>query len=246
MSFLKNILGRVFAVWAALAFCLTLLLVLLPIWALGLFPEPRRSRLFQPIIQVWMGIFFFLTGVRRSYKGRKNFKKGEAYVIVCNHRSYMDPPLSSPGIPTANKTIAKSEMLKIPLFSIIYRRGSVLVNRKSEESRKASYVRMRDVLTRLNLHMCIYPEGTRNRGTETFGRFHDGAFRLAIETGKSMIPALIFHSEKVLPNDKGLFFWPHRVAMHFLPPISPAGKTTDQLRDEVHAVMKAYYENTKA
>ncbi|RYY64140.1 MAG: 1-acyl-sn-glycerol-3-phosphate acyltransferase [Chitinophagaceae bacterium] len=121
----------------------------------------------------------------------------------------------------------------------------MLVNRKSEESRKQSYVRMRDVLLRLRLHMCIYPEGTRNRGSEPLTRFHDGAFRLAVETGKPVIPALLFNSDKVLPNDKGFFFWPHRVAMHFLAPVSPVGKTTEQLRDEVFAIMNTYYKETK-
>jgi 1-acyl-sn-glycerol-3-phosphate acyltransferase len=245
MSFLKNILGRIFAVWAALMFCATLLVFLIPIWAIGLFPEPRRSHIFQPIIQVWMGLFFFLCGLRRRYRGRENFKKGQNYIVVCNHASYMDPPLSSPGIPGANKTIAKAEMMKIPLFSIIYRRGSVLVDRKSEESRKASYGKMRDVLLRLGLHMCIYPEGTRNRSGETLTRFHDGAFKLSVETGKPVIPALLFNSAKVLPTHKGFFFWPHPVAMHFLPAVSPAGKTVEGLRDEVFAIMKNYLETEK-
>ncbi|RYY82622.1 MAG: 1-acyl-sn-glycerol-3-phosphate acyltransferase, partial [Chitinophagaceae bacterium] len=164
MSVIKNVLGRVFALWAALVFCITLLIVLLPLWALGFVAEPRRSQLMQPIFRGWMAVFFTLSGVRRSYRGRQHFQKGENYVVVCNHRSYLDPPLSTPGIIGGNKTIAKHEMVKIPLFGIIYRRGSVLVNRKSEESRKQSYVRMRDVLLRLRLHMCIYPEGTRNRG----------------------------------------------------------------------------------
>ncbi|TCJ19095.1 1-acyl-sn-glycerol-3-phosphate acyltransferase [Flaviaesturariibacter flavus] len=245
MSSLKNILGRVFAVWAALVFCLTLLIVLIPIWVIGLYPEPKRSHIFQPIIQGWMSVFFFLTGVRRRFRGREHFQKGQNYIIVCNHASYMDPPLSSPGIPGANKTIAKAEMEKIPLFGIIYRRGSVLVNRKSEESRKASYGKMRDVLVRLRLHMCIYPEGTRNRTGETLTRFHDGAFKLAVETGKPVIPATLFGSGQVLPTHKSFYFWPHPVAMHFLPPVSPVGKTVDQLRDEVFAIMKQHLETAK-
>jgi 1-acyl-sn-glycerol-3-phosphate acyltransferase len=242
MSVIKNVLGRVFAFWAALMFCATLLVALIPIWLIGIFPEPRRSHYFQPIIQVWMTAFFFLTGVRRRFRGRQNFKKGENYIVVCNHASYMDPPLSSPGIPGANKTIAKAGMAKIPIFGTIYRRGSVLVDRKNEESRKASYGKMRDVLQRLGLHMCIYPEGTRNRTDETLIRFHDGAFKLAVETGKSIIPAALFNSAKIMPASKTFYFWPHAVSMHFLPPVSPAGKTVEILRDEVFAIMKNYLE----
>ncbi|GAB4091941.1 lysophospholipid acyltransferase family protein [Flaviaesturariibacter terrae] len=246
MSAIKNVLGRVFALWAALLFVVTLLIVLIPLWLLGLVDEPRRSHLMQPIFRAWMAVFFFGTGVRRRYVGRKNFRKGVPYIVVSNHRSYLDPPLSTPGIAGGNKTIAKAEMVKIPLFGTIYRRGSVLVDRKSEESRKQSYVRMREVLTKLRLHMCIYPEGTRNRTGESLTRFHDGAFRLAVETGTPVIPALLFNSDKVLPNNKTFFFWPHPVSMHFLPPVSPEGKTTEQLREEVFGIMKQYYETTKA
>jgi len=192
---------------------------------------------------VWMKFFFVLSGVRRVIKGKKNFKKGENYVVVCNHNSFMDVPLSSPGIPGANKTIAKAEMAKVPLFGMIYKRGSVLVDRKSEESRRNSFSKMKAVLD-MGLHMCIYPEGTRNKTAEPLQRFHDGAFRLAAETGKQIIPALIFHTSKVLPR-KTFFFWPHKVEMHFLPPVPVENKTAQELKEEVFALMKNYLMNKK-
>jgi 1-acyl-sn-glycerol-3-phosphate acyltransferase len=237
---LKNILGKIFAVWAIILFVVTMLIMLIPAWIVGYWKEPKRSHIFHSMIEVWMGTFFILTGVRRIFKGKENFKKGENYVVVCNHNSFMDPPLSSPGIPGANKTIAKSEMAKIPLFGVIYKRGSVLVNRKSEESRKQSYSRMKKVL-QMGLHMCIYPEGTRNKTSEPLQRFHDGAFRLAVESRKDVIPAVIFNTKKVLPPEKGFFYWPHKVEMHFLPPVSSNEKTTEALKQEVFGIMKDYY-----
>jgi 1-acyl-sn-glycerol-3-phosphate acyltransferase len=240
MHLLKNILGRIFALWALLVFVAGLLVFLVPIWITGLWPEPKRTIYVFKIFDVWMTFFFILSGVRRKITGQKHFAKGKAYVVVCNHRSFMDVPLSSPGIPGANKTIAKIEMAKIPVFGMVYKRGSVLVDRKSEESRRASYSRMRDVLD-MGLHMCIYPEGTRNKTNEPLQRFHDGAFKLAAETGKEVIPAVIFHTKEVLPTHKTFFFWPRPVEMHFLPAISPSGKTTQQLKDEVFGVMKEYY-----
>lgn len=161
--------------------------------------------------------------------------------MICNHRSLMDPPLSTPAIPGPNKTIAKAEMAKIPLFGIMYKAGSVLVNRKSEEGRRQAYLKMREVLEQ-GLHMCIYPEGTRNKTAEPLQRFHDGAFRLAVESGKPLIPALIFNTGTVLPR-KPFFFWPAKVEMHFLAPIDVEGKTVQELKDEAFAVMKDYYTN---
>lgn len=231
----REILGRVFALWAAIIFVLSLLVVFLPIYFTKRFPEPKRTVRVFKTFRGWMKFWFTLSGVRRIFTGQDAFKEGRNYVVVCNHNSFMDVPLSSPGIPGANKTIAKSEMARIPLFGMIYKRGSVLVNRKSEESRRQSYQRMRDILN-MGLHMCIYPEGTRNKGKELLQRFHDGAFKLAVETGKEVIPAVIFHSAEILPR-KPFFFWPRPIEMHFLPPIPSQGKTVQALKEEVFSAM---------
>lgn len=91
------------------------------------------------------------------------------------------------------------------------------------------------------MHMSIYPEGTRNRGSEPLKSFHDGAFRLAVETKKEIIPAVIFNTRKVLPIHKGFYFMPHRLQIHFLPAISPANKTAKELKQEVFDTMWNYY-----
>jgi 1-acyl-sn-glycerol-3-phosphate acyltransferase len=240
MNFIKNILGRVFAFWALLVFTVTLLLIIIPVWITSFQPEPKRTISLFKIFLVWMKIFFVLAGVKRKFKGTENFKKGENYIVICNHRSFMDIPLSSPGIPGANKTIAKASMARIPLFGLIYKSGSVLVDRKNEQSRKASYTKMKEVL-RMGLHMCLYPEGTRNKTSEPLQRFHDGAFRLAIDTQKEIIPAVIFYTSIVLPRNKIFYFWPHKVEMHFLPPVSPQNRTIESIKEEAFEKMKEYY-----
>ena len=98
---------------------------------------------------------------------------------------------------------------------------------------------MKEVLKQ-GLHMCIYPEGTRNKTKEPLQRFHDGAFRLAIDMQKPIIPALIFNSAKAMPR-KTFFYWPTKVEMHFLPPIPVAGKSVQALKEEAFQIMKAYY-----
>ena len=136
MKLIKEIMGRIFALWAMVIFAGSLIIVFIPIWITGLWPEPKRTILVFKIFRAWMTFFFVFSGVRRLITGKNNFKKGENYIVVCNHNSFMDVPLTSPGIPLPNKTIAKTEMAKIPLFGMIYKKGSVLVNRKSEESRR--------------------------------------------------------------------------------------------------------------
>jgi 1-acyl-sn-glycerol-3-phosphate acyltransferase len=240
MRFIKNILGRIFALWAALVFVFTMLIILLPLWVIGLWKEPKRSFLMHRIYRAWMLVFFFMTGLRLRIKGKENFKAGENYVVVYNHNSMMDVPVSVPFMPGANKTIAKVELSRIPLFGIVYKRGSVLVNRKNEESRKMSYLKMKEVLE-MGLHMCIYPEGTRNKTVQPFQRFHDGAFRLSVDSGKSILPALIFNTATVLPR-KFFFFWPAKIELHYLAPVSPAGfSSAETLKQSVFELMKEYY-----
>lgn len=242
MKLIKEVLGRIFALWAAIIFTASLIVAAIPVWITGLWPEPKRTIIFFKIVHVWMTFFFTLSGVRRIIKGKEHFKKGQNYVVVCNHNSFMDVPLSVAAVKPANKTIAKVEMMKIPVFSLIYKRGSVLVDRKSEESRRKSFMKMKAVLE-MGLHMCIYPEGTRNKTSQPLQRFHDGAFKLAVETKKQVIPAVIFYTSKVLPR-KPFFFWPHKVEMHFLAPVSVENKTSQQLREEVFELMKNYLVNS--
>lgn len=241
MKIVKEIFGRIFAVWGIIIFAGSLLIASIPIWITAIWPEPKRTINFFKVVHVWMNFFFTFSGVRRIIKGKEHFKKGQNYVVVCNHNSFMDVPLSVTAVPP-NKTIAKIEMAKIPVFGMIYKRGSVLVDRKSEESRRKSFLKMKSVLE-MGLHMCIYPEGTRNKTSEPLQRFHDGAFKLAVETKKEIIPALIFYTSKVLPR-KPFFFWPHKVEMHFLPAVSVDNKTSQQLKDEVFIIMKNYLLNS--
>jgi 1-acyl-sn-glycerol-3-phosphate acyltransferase len=61
-----------------------------------------------------------------------------------------------------------------------------------------------------------------------------------VETGKPVVPTLIFHTKIVFPRRK-FYFWPHRVEMHFLEPVSSEGKTVEQLKEEVFRMMWNYY-----
>lgn len=240
MQLIKNITGRLLAIWAMLTFIITFLIIFIPSMLCWLIPEPKGQDLFIAIARIWMRVWLTLAGCPFEVKGKAHFKKGQAYIVTCNHNSMMDIPLSCPFIPGGNKTIAKSSFTKVPLFGFYYMKGAVLVDRKNEKSRRASYEKMKAVLAK-GMHMCIYPEGTRNRTADPLKKFHDGAFRLAVETGKPIIPSVIFGTKKAVPVDKTFFFRPGKIAIHFLNPVSPAGKTADQLKEEVFNITRDYY-----
>jgi 1-acyl-sn-glycerol-3-phosphate acyltransferase len=236
------IAGRLFALWAMLIFLITMVPAFLAILIIQLIKEPKRVALLRIINVIWMRIFFLLTFCRIKIIGRENFKKGENYIVISNHNSMMDILLLSPFIPGANKTIAKIEMSRIPLFGVIYKTGSVLVDRKNQDSRKESYTKMKEVLA-MGMHMCIYPEGTRNKTSAPLKEFHNGAFRLAIDTKKPIIPAVLFNTKKALPPDKPFYLHPCKMEMHFLPAREiKENDTYEGLKEEMFNLMSNYYQ----
>lgn len=240
MNTVKNILGRLFALWGMITFIITFLVVFIPSMLCWLIPDPAGQKIFIGIANVWMKVWLPLSGCRYIIKGKENFKKGETYIVACNHNSMMDIPLSSAFIPGGNKTIAKSSFTKVPLFGFYYMKGSVIVDRKSEKSRKESFEKMKAVLQK-HIHMCIYPEGTRNKTSDPLKKFHDGAFRLSVDSRKSIIPTVILNTKKVLPLHKSFFFWPGKIEMHFLQPVEPGSLSVDQLKEKVFTIMRDYY-----
>lgn len=242
MKILKNIFARIWAFWGLSSFAITFLIIFIPSMLSWLMPERMGQRWFILVARRWMDVWLLMVGCPVKINGREHFKKDVAYIVTCNHNSMLDIPLTSPYIPGGNKTIAKNTFKKVPIFGFFYMRGGILIDRKNEASRKSSFIRMKNVLAK-GIHMCIYPEGTRNRTPEPLKKFHDGAFRLAIETGHDIIPAVLFNTAKALPVTKTFYFLPTRLKMDFLPPISPKGKTVDELREEVFGVMAQHYKS---
>jgi 1-acyl-sn-glycerol-3-phosphate acyltransferase len=237
------VLGRLFMIYALLVFVATMLVVLLPIWIISMLPEPQRARALHPVFRLWMGVYMPLVFCPVFRKGKKNFKKGQQYVVVINHNSFVDIPVSSPWIPGPNKTLAKVEMSKVPLFGIIYKTGSILVDRTKPGSRRESFSKMQETLSQ-GTHLCLYPEGTRNKTNLPIQPFFDGAFITAIKAQMPIMPGVIFNTGKVLPHNKKFWGRPMPVRIHFLKPIPTEGLTIDdvaELKEKVHSIMETYY-----
>lgn len=242
MNIFKRIAGHIYFFLGMILFVATMLIVLIPAGIALLFPEPQRARIVHPTYRIWMGVFLPLVGCRVHCKGQHYFKKGENYVVVVNHNSLVDIPVSTPWIPGPNKTLAKVEMAKIPLFGIIYKAGSILVDRKKESSRKESFTEMQQTL-KSGLHLCLYPEGTRNKTAAPLQSFYDGAFIAAIRAQKPIVPAIIIGTKDILPNKPKLWARPKTIHYHFLEPIPTFGLSMsdrNELRDKVHHIMETY------
>ncbi|MEO8712936.1 MAG: lysophospholipid acyltransferase family protein [Parafilimonas sp.] len=240
MNLLKEIFGRIWALWALLFFVCSMFIAYLFYIPCHFLKEPQKANWHRHVSRVWMWLFLHAIGCPLTVKGAEYFKASTNYVIVSNHNSLMDVPVTTPFMPRANKTIARKDFAVIPVFGWIYSFGSVLVDRKSDASRRKSFEDMKHVL-HLGLDMVIYPEGTRNRTNDPLKSFYDGAFRLATDTKKQVMPTLIFNTKKVLPVHKTFFMLPHKLEMHFLPPVDSTNISSKELKEKVFTIMWDYY-----
>jgi 1-acyl-sn-glycerol-3-phosphate acyltransferase len=240
VNIIKNIFARIWAVWGIITFIATFLIIFIPAMVTYAIPQPKSQRIFIRIAKIWMDIWLRLIGCPVTTKGNEHFADGKTFIVTCNHNTLMDVPVTCPYIPGANKTIAKKSFAKIPLFGLFYRKGSILVDRSSDASRRKSIQDMKKTLA-LNIHMCIYPEGTRNRTNKPLKEFYDGAFKLAVDTKTSVIPCLLFNTNKALPINKTFYLMPNRLEMHFLPSVSAENISSKELREKVFRIMWDYY-----
>lgn len=243
MNVLKRIAGHLYLVYFLLLFLLTMLPAYIAVACIYRLPEPLRSRRLHRIFRVWMGIFMPLAGCPVRSRGKEYFLPGQQYVVVFNHNSFIDVPVSTPWVPGPGKTLAKIEISRVPLFGLIYKAGTILVDRKKEESRKESFTAMRRAL-HMGLHLTLYPEGTRNKSDGGLQPFHDGAFVVAIREQVPLIPALIFNTGKILPHRPRFWARPSPVCLDFLEPIPTAGlgmKDVPLLKERVWQIMNTYY-----
>lgn len=101
------------------------------------------------------------------------------------------------------RILGKAEMNKIPVFGAIYKRGTVSVDRSSMKARSKSFSELVSFIHK-KISVFICPEGTFNTTHRPLKSFYDGAFRIAIETQKPILPVLFLDTYDRL-NYKSIF-----------------------------------------
>ncbi len=244
MKIFKEIFGRIWALWTLVFFITSIFIALFFYLPLLFMPYKKAAEWHRSVSRIWMITFLYAIGCPIRINGKNIFSPNENYVIVCNHSSFMDIPVTTPFMPQANKTIAKKSFAQIPVFGWIYSWGSVLVNRKSVESRKKSFEQMKKVLQQ-KLDMLIFPEGSRNKTDKPLRPFYDGAFKLAKDMHKRVIPVVMFNTKKILPPGKLFYVMPHQIRMDILPPITTEDISMIDLKEKIFRIMWDHYEANK-
>lgn len=189
------------------------------------------------IVRYWSIGWLWIIGMPVRILG--NLPKGNKYVIVANHISYLDTLAIFPAIPFYFRALGKYEMSRVPLLGFIYKQLVILVKRDSAHNRARSMRLMWKVL-HSESSIIIFPEGTFNETGAPLKEFYDGAFRLAINTQVDILPILFPDTPDRWHYSHWWKLWPGRNRAVYLDPIPVAGlelKDLPALKEKTHKIM---------
>ena len=130
-------------------------------------------------------------------------------------------------IPGQFRPLAKKELLKIPVFGWIARSATIIVDRSSSQSRRKSMDILKQILQD-GISILIFVEGTQNRTKELLQPFHDGAFRIAVDTQQPLLPLVVVGAGRLMPPGT-IRLRPGLIRIYVGDEIASAGLTTDDI-----------------
>ncbi|MEF2955527.1 MAG: lysophospholipid acyltransferase family protein [Blautia sp.] len=176
--------------------------ILLAEWVVGKFNRRAKDISSLRIIQTVFKFILKVTGADITIIGHENVPKDQAVLYIGNHRSFFDILLTYVLCPDLTGYVAKKEMEPIPLLSTWMRYLHCLfLDRKDiKEGMKTILTAIEKVKSGISI--CIFPEGTRNKGADELELlpFHDGSFKIATKSGCPIIPMAISNSAEIFEN----------------------------------------------
>lgn len=236
MKLLLKPIQWIYSIYAMVMFVATTLLVFPFVFIASFFGRIRGGNFIYKVCKVWGGMWFVLIGVRHKNIYEVPHDESRQYIFVANHISYMDIPPIILAINQPLRILAKFEMSKIPIFGFMYKRATIMVDRRDAERRARSIRLMKSVLNR-HISIFIFPEGTFNETDKPLKEFFDGAFRIAIETQTPIKPLLFIDTLDRLHYKSIFSFSPGKCRTIFLAEIPVEGL---QLQDIVMLKNKVY------
>lgn len=193
MKLLKYPFWILYRIWFYILVALPIL-VLFPLLVISILKELWYPYFFK-LARIWAK--FILIGMGFNYKieSEQTPEKSKSYMFIANHTSMVDIMLMLVSLKNPFVFVGKKELAKIPLFGFFYKRTCILVDRSSEKSRKAVFLRAQRRLES-GLSICIFPEGGVPDHHIVLDDFKDGAFRLAINHQIPIVPITFADNKK--------------------------------------------------
>jgi 1-acyl-sn-glycerol-3-phosphate acyltransferase len=160
--------------------------------------NPRlRDKSSLAIVNWAFRVVLFLSGVKVDYIGRENIPDDTAVLYVGNHRSDFDIPLTYTQVKNPTGYVAKVNIKKLKLISVWMKNlHCIFIDRENIKDGLKAIVAAIDQVKN-GISICIFPEGTRNRGEEDILTFKEGSFKIALKSGCPIVPMTINNSEAI-------------------------------------------------
>ncbi len=186
----------IYGIYAAVLFLAVALAALL---ALLLLPTLRLRR---GTARIAARGFFLLSGMPLRLHGTENLPPGQC-VVVANHASYLDGVVMAAALPARFGFVIKREMNEVPVAGLLLRRiGSEFVDRHNRH--KGGTDARRVLRTAASGHSLVFfPEGTF-KPEVGLGKFHTGAFAIAVRAACPVVPAVILGTRRNMPATRVL------------------------------------------
>ncbi len=159
--------------------------------------------------------------VTRTVLGSEQLPRGEAFIVMSNHRSLYDVPLLFDSFPHTLRMIAKSELFRVPVWGPAMREAGFIAIDRNNSARAKRNLEVAKARLRDGINVWIAPEGTRSRSGR-LGEFKSGGFRLALDTGARILPTALIGTEAILPPNGARVRRGASVVVKFGRPIDPA------------------------
>lgn len=152
---------------------------------------------------------------------------GTPYMVMCNHRSLYDIPLSVTALPGSLRFLTKQELRRVPIWGKALSVGEfIFIDRSDLEKAKQSLAVARKTMES-GVLLWVAAEGTRSPDGK-LGKFKKGGFVVAIEAGATIIPVGIQGTEKVLPPRSLDFYLDQKVTFNIGAPIDASRYTMEE------------------
>lgn len=220
----------IFAVLFAVVYLICGIPVLGIEWIIGKFNKEKMDVSSLRMVQWALGTIGKICGVKLTVIGKENIPKDQAVLYVCNHRSYFDIILGYSIMPGLTGYISKDDLEKVPLLNIWMRRLYCLFLNRTDMKQGLKTILKAIEYIKQGISICIFPEGTRNRGEEgSLLEFKEGSFKIAEKTGCPVIPMAISHTADVILNHMPKVT-PCHVTIEYGEPIYPKELPKEQKR----------------
>lgn len=238
MESIKRILLSVYLWIAVIVVTVGVTSLIVLVWPLALVDPSRRTA--HSLGTLWAFLLSRLHPLWRFQSlGIDKLKKNQAYVLVSNHASLSDIVCLF-ALHHPFRWLAKRSLFYIPFLGWAMKSmGSIPLVRGRHGSIRDSYAKSLEWLQR-GVSVLIFPEGTRSR-TGEIGKFKSGAFKLALESGRPIVPIVLAGTQQVIAKGKSSFGRPGRAVMNVLAPIETKGltpKDEEMLRSRVENLMR--------